>query len=254
MSRQVLESYCHEANCFITLTYAPEHLPEGLTVVPEHLQLFWKRLRKRLGDRKIRYYAVGEYGDETQRPYYHASVFGIGVLDQHYVMDAWKLGHVMVAEFNEKTAQYVAGYGVKKMTSKDDPRLHGRHPEFSRQSNRPGLGAHAVRIIAEALKKEGSNEAPFYVKRGNHDLMLGRYLVSKLRTEMYSEEEIEAIKQQWVSEASEELHALHAQARSDPEWNKKAITNASLLLEKNKGKIASMLAKQKITESRGKRL
>ena len=47
---------------FITMTYAHKYLPLGGTLVPEHLQKFFKKLRWHISPRKIRYYAAGEYG------------------------------------------------------------------------------------------------------------------------------------------------------------------------------------------------
>ena len=58
---------------FVTLTYEDEKIPiskNGLqTLDKTDLQKFFKRLRK-LTHEKISYYAVGEYGDKTQRPRY----------------------------------------------------------------------------------------------------------------------------------------------------------------------------------------
>ena len=53
---------------FITLTYAPEHLPEKSSLKPDDLQKFWKRLRKELKDKKIKYFACGEYGEKKIKP------------------------------------------------------------------------------------------------------------------------------------------------------------------------------------------
>ena len=62
---------------FITLTYNTTHVPitqEGnFTLSPRDLQLYFKRLRKT--SPRLKYYAVGEYGSELNRPHYHAIVF-----------------------------------------------------------------------------------------------------------------------------------------------------------------------------------
>ena len=60
---------------FVTLTYDDTKLPANQTLVKAHLQNFMKRLRKRIEPEKLRYYAVGEYGDKTQRPHYHMILF-----------------------------------------------------------------------------------------------------------------------------------------------------------------------------------
>ena len=66
---------------FITLTYEDEKLPktsEGIhTLCKEDLQKFFKRLRYYYKWKKIKYYAVGEYGTKTERPHYHAIIFNL---------------------------------------------------------------------------------------------------------------------------------------------------------------------------------
>ena len=85
---------CHEKNCFITLTYDDENLPPGGTLVVQDYQAFVKRLRARISPQKLRYYFVGEYGDpkNTERPHYHAAIFGIGDEDGDLIQDCWKKG------------------------------------------------------------------------------------------------------------------------------------------------------------------
>ena len=43
------EASVHEANCFVTLTFDPEHLPRDWSVDPRPLQLFHKRVNRALG-------------------------------------------------------------------------------------------------------------------------------------------------------------------------------------------------------------
>lgn len=208
--RIMLESYKHQASCFVTLTYAPEHLPDGQSLVPRDTQLWLKRLRKLNAPNVIRYFVVGEYGDETQRPHYHAAVFGLAAqpcaICRHQYRRAncdcllahsWGLGHVLVGDLTSDSAQYIAGYVTKKMTSFKDERLQGRHPEFSRMSLRPGIGATAMEDVsrvlttpqgAECIIREG--DVPMALKYGKvKQLPLGRYLRSRLRREVGLNEE-----------------------------------------------------------------
>lgn len=134
-ARQQAIRITHEAslwleNSFITATYDKEHLPEHNSLQYEDLVKFWKRLRKQIG--KLRYYAVGEYGDKTNRPHYHACIFGhaftahrIIIQTEPYLLwkcpqldDAWGLGHVTVGALNFQTARYTASYVTKKLRSK----------------------------------------------------------------------------------------------------------------------------------------
>lgn len=76
---------CNEAslyndNCFVTLTYDDKHLPSNKSLLKRDLQLFLKRLRKKFGE-GIRFFACGEYGDETLRPHYHMILFNFSPRD-----------------------------------------------------------------------------------------------------------------------------------------------------------------------------
>ena len=232
-ARQCLESYCHEYSSFITLTYSDDNLPEGGNLVPQHLTAFWKRLRKRFAKEngpKIRYFACGEYGDQSWRPHYHATVFGLSIAETAHVAEAWStedgpIGHVHVAEFNQKTAQYVAGYVVKGLTQKDHWALGNLHPEFVRMSNRPGLGRDAMRTIAvEILKLDGDaldelGDVPMSIRMDGKKWPLGRYLRHKLREDCeLSEEAKQRIKDAFSWQASNDVHFLSARSKETGEW------------------------------------
>lgn len=193
--RQYLESLHHEENCFVTLTYSDGCLPEFGTLVPRHLRLFLGRLREhvfRLEKRRFRFYGCGEYGDQSWRPHYHLSLFGLGLAHGPLIQSLWPYGFSYTAEFNETTGQYVAGYITKKLTSRSDPRLEeGLHPEFARMSRKPGLGAFAMQVLRETLDAGGyrtevlkSGDVPHALRFGRSSIPLGRFLRSKLRSEL----------------------------------------------------------------------
>lgn len=134
-ARQWAVRITHEAqlwdqSSFITLTYDDEHLPSHGSLDYSHLQKFWKRLRKALGP--LRYYAVGEYGDDTQRPHYHACLFGHAFTENRTILretptrlwtnpmldNAWGMGHVSVGALTFQSAQYTASYVTKKLNNK----------------------------------------------------------------------------------------------------------------------------------------
>jgi hypothetical protein len=133
------ESQCHLENCFITLTYNDQHLPEHSTLVKEHLTRFIKRLRERIKPIQIKFLAAGEYGsaENTHRPHYHLCIFGFAPMDKKYLFtnkhgdpvftsdfieQCWKdkddtepKGYITVSELNYRTVAYVARYTVKKI-------------------------------------------------------------------------------------------------------------------------------------------
>lgn len=171
---------------FVTLTYGPEFVPADGSVVPDHLQLFLKRLRRAVEPLRFRFFGVGEYGDRTFRPHYHVVVFG--VIDAEAVCRCWRFGHCHVVPLSVELCRYVCGYVVKKMTKGDDVRLQGRHPEFCRMSLRPGIGAHAAVEIARHVNTEygaasfaASGDVPRQIRFERKKWPLGRYLRGLVR-------------------------------------------------------------------------
>lgn len=129
IGRMMLESYEHPASAFVTLTFKPECCPDGLQ--KKDVQDFIKRLREAIEPRKIRYYAVGEYGDKTQRPHYHLVLFGVSPTEGELISSVWDRGFVCVGTVTTGSLAYTLGYVIKKMTKKGDKRLDGRPPEFA---------------------------------------------------------------------------------------------------------------------------
>lgn len=211
--RIMLEKRLHEKSCFLTLTYDEKNLPQGGSLVPSHYQKFVRSVRK---DFSIRYFFVGEYGDNTQRPHYHAAMFGLDETDTDYLRGKWGHGHIMCGSLTDDSAQYIAGYVVKKMTNKNDPwviaRLNGRHPEFARMSLKPGLGAGAVRSIADTLESDFGPDVlaaydglPPVLQHGRKQLPLGRYLKKKLSDEILFQKKLAPSAQDWERAIEEKM-------------------------------------------------
>lgn len=160
------ESRMHDQSAFVTLTYAPEHIPPGNSLRYRDFQLFMKRLRKDLSPRKIRYYVCGEYGEQTRRPHYHCVLFGYIPPDGKYYKQTkagttlytsdslearWQLGNTNFSVFEPAAGEYIARYITKKITGEmaqehyqyvdESGKIWNREPEFGRSSSRPGIGA-----------------------------------------------------------------------------------------------------------------
>ena len=146
--RCVHEASLHEDNCFVTLTFNPEHLARrkpkiGPVTKPElrtdahemsldkaEFPKFMKRLRKELGYGKIRYFHCGEYGTNYHRPHYHAILFGIDFRDKEFLTvrngnilyrsptleKLWPYGYSSIGSVTWESAAYVARYCLKKAT------------------------------------------------------------------------------------------------------------------------------------------
>lgn len=193
-------------------------------------------MRRAIEPLRIRYYAVGEYGDATFRPHYHVMLFGYprcmrGVTKVHYLTgepmwseccehcrligNTWGHGNVFLGDVSKDSAGYIAGYTVKKMTSKDDKRLLGRHPEFARMSLRPGIGSDAMFEVASTLKRyalDGRPDVPASLAHGSSSRPLGRYLRGRLR-EMIGRDK--GAPQATLEALEAELLPLRLAARSD---------------------------------------
>lgn len=156
------EMKMHEDNCFITLTYNNQHLPDDKSLDIRHFQLFMKRLRKKFG-KGIRFFHCGEYGENFGRPHYHAIIFGFDFKDKvpfkvtatgeilytSADLDAlWQKGFCTVGEANFATAAYVARYVMKKVNGEradahyfDSSTGVFLRPEYVTMSRRPGIGS-----------------------------------------------------------------------------------------------------------------
>lgn len=196
-SRCVHEMREHHSAIFATLTYDDENLPYDGSLVPTHLQLFLKRLRKVVAGneeawitvnrdglyaKRLRFIACGEYGDKRGRPHYHGILFGVGFPEARKVTDKlrtddrltalWGKGQVNFGEVTRASAAYVAGYTFKSLgRSYCDADGVVLHPPFMRCSNRPGIGAEYARRYAcdfrsGSLVVEGrSTRIPRYYKK-----------------------------------------------------------------------------------------
>lgn len=147
-----LELQQHPQAAWTTLTYNEQNKP--LTLDKQHLQKFFKRLRKKLGpDRTVRYFASGEYGEQTNRPHYHAILYGISDKQQNLIEDTWGLGHARTVPATPANINYTAGYTAKKIGYRqraleeqvdlNTGEVYYWQPPFIQMSRRPGIGANA---------------------------------------------------------------------------------------------------------------
>lgn len=150
----------HDENAYITLTYNQENLPPDGSLQKQHFQKFIRKLRKKLAPKKIRYYHAGEYGENFQRPHYHAIIFGwypsdctflkyvngVPLYNSQFLSDVWGHGYVSVGAVTFESAAYVARYIMKKING-DKQYSHYvtpdgvmLQPEYTTMSRRPGIG------------------------------------------------------------------------------------------------------------------
>lgn len=140
------EASLYKENCMVTLTYKDsDH-----NLHKDDLQKFMKRLRKKYSDKKIRFFACGEYGSKGKRPHYHVILFNHDFKDKVYhhttkkgfpvfvskeLESIWKLGISSISQVETNTAKYCAKY-LQKLRPLN-PLLN---KPFNVMSNRPGIG------------------------------------------------------------------------------------------------------------------
>jgi len=162
--RCMAEASLHLSNHFVTLTYDDEFLPVDESLDHRDWQLFAKRTREALGP--FRFFMCGEYGDNTQRPQYHALLFGLDIPDRvksnsvysrHDVYESgclsqlWGKGFVSIGEVTHESARYCAGYVQKRVSAELEAERYSwvtrygeavvRKQPYGKMSLRPGIGA-----------------------------------------------------------------------------------------------------------------
>lgn len=152
--RIVDECRSYDQNCFITLTYNNDNLPDDNSVSRREVQLFMKRLRKRLSPLKVRFFACGEYGSHYSRPHYHIIIFGwfpsdavffqrkdgVELYRSKTIESVWMKGYSTVGNVTYESALYCAKY-MNKLEFRHTKTLT---PPFVQMSNRPGIGYNSV--------------------------------------------------------------------------------------------------------------
>lgn len=146
------EAQQYKDNCFITLTYNEEHLPDKGNLSRRDLTLFLKRLRKKIG--KFRYFACGEYGAKGNRPHYHIIIFGKTFEDKIYfccdnkkqklfrsvtLEKIWNFGYSCLGDLTFESAKYCAKYMQKSRMLDSD-----KVKPFTTMSLKPGIGFNSV--------------------------------------------------------------------------------------------------------------
>lgn len=220
----------HSKNCFITLTYDPEHLPYDVSIDITHWQKFAKRLRKALGP--FRFFHVGEYGTKTNRPHYHALLFGqdfsadrilrshipgkYPVFSSENLDTLWGKGRTEIGTIGFESAAYVTQYSTKKQFGQQSAKDLERHdsitgetwqvmPPYVTMSRRPGIGT-------SWFLKYGKDVYPSdsVIMNGHHKRPPAFY--DKLHSYLEPEEhhQIKARRANWMSGESPDYRELHA--------------------------------------------
>jgi hypothetical protein len=190
-TRCVHETQFWKESCFITLTY--KNTPTNNSLDPEDTRNFIRRLRSTLKT-PFKYFLVGEYGDNFDRPHYHALIFGTDFGYSNYktkktldlnelhntsalscskLNDIWGLGFTSVGELTFDSAAYCAQYSMKKINGPKAKSHYGlKHPEFMRTSQDAIGKQYALKYAEEIIHHNSvmSNSQkqpipPYYLKQ-----------------------------------------------------------------------------------------
>lgn len=152
---------------FVTLTYDNDHLP-SCGVNKRDVQLFLKRLRKRLDVPNIRYIACAEYGSNTHRAHYHLLLYNfpsVTTVQAYFtIRDAWGQGFVYVKPIdvnNDNSIRYVCKYMLKDSFIPD-----GKAPTFLLTSRgQGGIGYQITDNIKDQLFRNPSDVTVEFTSR-----------------------------------------------------------------------------------------
>lgn len=194
---------------FVTLTYNTDHIPiskRGFkTLCKKDFQKYMKRLRKlnkkrwiRNGfvdpkeHKKLRYYAVGEYGSSTWRPHYHAIVFNADIsdLEMAWRISGREIGSIHVGQVTPASIAYTAKY-IDKEKKVPVHRNDDRQKEFSLMSK--GLGKNYLTKQMVKYHKDDISRN-YVVKEDGLKVPMPRYYKEKIFDEDERKEQIRLAK------------------------------------------------------------
>lgn len=159
----------HQDNLFVTLTYEQEPR-KGLS--KRDVQLWLKKLRKKMSPKKFKYYLVGEYGTNTGRSHYHAILFNVTEND---FQDTWQHGFVKVGTVTPKSLMYTTKYHTN--VEKNNKLVYWYNKEFTLSSK--NLGAN---YISKNRHFHKSRPEKCYYQYHEQKMPLPRYYKEKLYT------------------------------------------------------------------------
>lgn len=150
------EALMYDDNTFITLTYSNDHPEKLWSLNKRDFQLFMKRLRKKYKNKRISYYMCGEYGEDNERPHYHAILFN-HIFDDEIIdgenktsetlkwlwtnEDGIPYGQHAIGDVTFESINYVASHMIKIITGQQAQEHYGsRIKEFSLSSRNPAIG------------------------------------------------------------------------------------------------------------------
>lgn len=185
-------------NIFITLTYDNENIKD---LNKKDIQDFLKRLRKKTKE-KIKYFCVGEYGENTKRPHYHMIIFNYKPNDLEETNDT-KSGF---KQYNSKSLNKIWGKGLTRISIMQKGLINyilkyiqkNNNKKIEMYSRKPPIGIPQEEESEEfeKFKKEVENkiQIPQSYKR-YYEYHIGKIPKSEERIQQEKENKIDYLKQ-----------------------------------------------------------
>lgn len=202
---------------FVTLTYDDQHVPINaetmqITLDKKEIPKYMKRLRK-LHEKvyklkpslrmKLKYYAVGEYGENRERPHYHIILFNAikELIPLSWAIDNKMIGLVDIGKKGVTAggARYLAQY----MLTGQDGDYQNKEKPFSLMSKNLGDNYITEAIKKWHLEKTGQTVVTkdgimktrdrYYAIQDGYKIALPRYYRDKIFPKIYREIDIPLI-------------------------------------------------------------
>jgi len=236
--RLLHEMSLHEDLCYITLTYNEQCIRSDFSLEKKELVKFFKRLRKKIEPKKIKYYACGEYGEETYRPHYHAIVFGWNSDNQYFLRydkgkkmmsskeldDLWRFGENTIDLVNLKAINYVTKYITKK--------LYGEMAEEFYGSNEVPFNLMSKGLGYEWYKKNCQKDE--FLRINGKDVMIPKYYRRKNDIKIEELAELPISKEEKLYKKGYLSEDIQRLIRSDNLQREKKLNKRAELFDKKK--------------------
>lgn len=209
---------------FVTLTYDPKHMPNDNSLNKKHVQDYMKRLRKRDGTNKIRYYLTGEYGSKGARPHYHVLLFN--ATEQH-ARKSWNdsrgnpIGYVHIGKVTLASIAYCTKYIVQP-----ELKTEGKQKPFALMSRAYGIGAHYLTDEMVAWHKEDDRN---YIVSDKKKIRLPRFYKTKIWYHEKEKEKVSAKSKHFSIEQVEKEMAYYRKKYGDKAEETKALFELAVI-------------------------
>lgn len=226
------QEYKHSKSAhFVTLTYDQKHYPSDGSLNKRDLQLYLKRLRKRDGNARIRYYAVGEYGSKSGRAHYHILLFNT---EERHIRSAWvdsknkPIGIVHVGTVRPASVAYVTKYIVQPRYD-----LKGLQKPFATMSRAYGIGG---KYLTDQMVQWHRSDDRNYALRDGQKTRLPRFYREKIWYKPKDRERISSAAMKLTLENQKKENAYYEKKYGD-KWEQYKADALRLVLSRVKQKV-----------------